>query len=197
MTDKERELLEYINDCLDRDGVPPSMRQIAAALGIKSTATVSARLKSLENQGLIKREENRPRSSVPVKSAASAPRTVRIPIIHSGALRSPLLSVANYDGYFDFPLMNRAYETHRLIALRAPADISPGILRGDLATVLLGGHEPYRSDAAPETGGRHTHRKPAGVCFGLSGGRAVLVCSPDDTDTVTVLGRVISVTRYY
>lgn len=48
-------IYEYINDCVEHKGYPPTLREIADAVGVRSTGTVARHLKSLEAQCLITR----------------------------------------------------------------------------------------------------------------------------------------------
>ena len=75
LNEKARRILDYITREIS-DGVPPSVREICAALQIKSTSTVHKYLKELEEGGYIVREEN-------------LNRAIRLP--GSGSVKVPLL----------------------------------------------------------------------------------------------------------
>ena len=62
ITEKQRQILEYIKDEILKRGYPPSVREICDAVGLTSTATVHARLKKLESMGYIKKEDSKNRS---------------------------------------------------------------------------------------------------------------------------------------
>ena len=60
ITDKQREILEYIkNEILNR-GFPPAVREICEAVNLKSTSSVHANLESLEKNGYIRRDPTKP-----------------------------------------------------------------------------------------------------------------------------------------
>ena len=62
ITDKQREILEYIkNEILNR-GFPPSVREICEAVKLKSTSSVHAHLETLEKNGYIRRDPTKPRT---------------------------------------------------------------------------------------------------------------------------------------
>ena len=62
ITDKQREILEYIkNEILNR-GFPPAVREICEAVNLKSTSSVHAHLESLEKNGYIRRDPTKPRA---------------------------------------------------------------------------------------------------------------------------------------
>ncbi len=50
-------IYDYINVCVEQNGYPPTLREIAQAVGLRSTGTVSRHLKSLEAQCLISRRD--------------------------------------------------------------------------------------------------------------------------------------------
>ena len=53
---KQLEILEFIQKATREKGFPPSVREIAAAVGLRSPSTVHAHLKVLDREGYIKRE---------------------------------------------------------------------------------------------------------------------------------------------
>ena len=59
---KQAEILEYIKDEILRRGYPPAVREICDAVGLKSTSSVHAHLETLEVNGYIRRDTNKPRA---------------------------------------------------------------------------------------------------------------------------------------
>ena len=55
-------VLEYVNEHIEQNGYPPSVREICAALGFKSTSTVHIYLKALEDEGKIIKSPSKPRT---------------------------------------------------------------------------------------------------------------------------------------
>ena len=53
LTDKQREILEYLKECILQKGYPPAVREICEAVHLKSTSSVHAHLESLEEKGYI------------------------------------------------------------------------------------------------------------------------------------------------
>ena len=51
LTDKQREILEYLKECILQKGYPPAVREICEAVHLKSTSSVHAHLESLEEKG--------------------------------------------------------------------------------------------------------------------------------------------------
>ena len=60
--ENQKKILEFIKKEIEQKGYPPSVREICAAVGLKSTSTVHAHLNHLEAQGLIRRDSTKPRA---------------------------------------------------------------------------------------------------------------------------------------
>lgn len=63
ITDKQREILEYIKSEILNRGFPPAVREICEAVNLKSTSSVHAHLESLEKNGYIRRDPTKPRAN--------------------------------------------------------------------------------------------------------------------------------------
>jgi repressor LexA len=64
LTDKQRQIYEFICQKIELRGYPPSIREIGDAFEIKSPNGVMCHLKALEKKGMVKRENNRARAIV-------------------------------------------------------------------------------------------------------------------------------------
>lgn len=62
LTERENEIYKYICETMEANGYAPSVRDIKAALGIKSTATVHSYLTKLEMKGYIHKEQGKSRT---------------------------------------------------------------------------------------------------------------------------------------
>ena len=62
ITDKQREILEYIKEMILKKGYPPAVREICEAVHLKSTSSVHSHLESLEKNGYIRRDPTKPRT---------------------------------------------------------------------------------------------------------------------------------------
>ena len=60
ITNKQREVLEYLKQQVLQKGYPPSVREICDAVGLKSTSSVHAHLESLEINGYIRKDPTKP-----------------------------------------------------------------------------------------------------------------------------------------
>ncbi|WP_073481898.1 transcriptional repressor LexA [Streptoalloteichus hindustanus] len=62
LTPRQRRVLEVIRDHLERNGYPPSVREIGEAVGLTSTSSVAHQLRALERKGYLRRDPRRPRT---------------------------------------------------------------------------------------------------------------------------------------
>lgn len=137
LTKKEKAVYEYINDCLEKDGYAPSVRDICEALGIKSTSSVHEYLRKLDAKGYIKKSSGKSRALIIENNGAVDTRRMKkVPILGRVTAGMPILAVENYDGYVDFPA-TMARDKANLFALRVMGEsmIEAGILDGDIVVV--------------------------------------------------------------
>ena len=64
--ERQEKILQYMKDTIRERCFPPTVREICAALDIKSTSTVFKDLKVLEEKGLIRKDPSKPRALVVV-----------------------------------------------------------------------------------------------------------------------------------
>ena len=136
LTEKEKAVFKYIRSNIKTEGYAPSVRDICAALGIKSTSTAHLYIKRLEEKGYIERCDGKSRAiTLCNRGAADEPKIVRVPLIGQVRAGMPVLAVENYEGYVDYPASMAGSST--LFALRVIGEsmIEAGILDGDIVIV--------------------------------------------------------------
>lgn len=128
LTQREADILEVVRTSID-GGIVPSVREICARLGIKSTSTVHRYLTSLQEKGYILREGNLNRS---IRLPHS--ELTRVPVVGSVAAGRPIFAEEVIEDYLPVALRGDAKE---LFALRVRGDsmINVGIFDGDLIVV--------------------------------------------------------------
>ena len=62
ITEKQKEILEYIKETILKKGYPPAVREICEAVNLKSTSSVHSHLETLEKNGYIRRDPTKPRT---------------------------------------------------------------------------------------------------------------------------------------
>ena len=126
-SDKQQRILEYLNEFIEENGYPPTVREICAAVGLKSTATVSYHLTELKRLGKIQSDAGKRRAiSLPEQA-----RSGRIPIVGVVTAGYPILATENIEGSLPWDGDSSCF------ALRIKGDsmIGAGILDGDKVVV--------------------------------------------------------------
>ena len=83
---KQREILQFLTEFIDRHGFAPTIREIASAVGLSSPATVEEHLQALERKGVITRIKGKKRAISISSEFRQLPQN-RIPIIGQIARR--------------------------------------------------------------------------------------------------------------
>jgi repressor LexA len=130
-TPRQQQVLECIISYIDDNGYPPSQRDIASGLKLRSTSTVVKHLKSLEDMGYIRRSS----VSRSIVLAMPTSNSIAIPII--GTVRAGYLSQAIEDIHGYFSVDHDEIKGKNCFFLRVSGEsmIDKGIFDGDLALV--------------------------------------------------------------
>ena len=131
LTQRQRQVLQFITSFTDSNGYPPSQREIAGHLNVSGTLPVMKHLSALERKGYIKRDNvNR---GITLKTPCSRP--VSLPIV--GTVRAGQLSTAVEDiqGYFSVDQMAVKGSDCFFLKVSGDSMINAGILDGDLALI--------------------------------------------------------------
>ena len=143
LTDRQQQLLDFIEDHVRIHGFPPSIREMADHMGIRSTNGVNDHLKALEKKGYIQRGSGLKSRAISLmsrsrRSSARRPEepVVAVPILGRVAAGVPVLSDENYEGSIS---LGRSLLPggRNLFALRVRGDsmIDKGIFDGDMVLV--------------------------------------------------------------
>lgn len=131
--EKLKEIYNYLQQFIDENGFPPSVREIAARFDIKSTSTVHYYLEKLKNVGLIEQAENKKRAVV--INGKNRGQTNFVPLIGNVSAGKGILAQENIEG--EFPLPQNLFIGNDLYMLRVEGDsmINAGISNGDFVVV--------------------------------------------------------------
>lgn len=137
ITDKQREILEYIKAEILNRGYPPAVREICEAVKLKSTSSVHAHLETLEKNGYIRRDPTKPRAIEIVDENFNLTRRemVNVPIVGKVAAGEPILAVENIENYFPIPAEFMPNEPTFILQIQGESMINAGILDGDYVLV--------------------------------------------------------------
>ena len=153
LTDRQRQALDYITECLNARGYPPTLREIGEHMGIRSTNGVNDHLKALERKGYLVREELKSRALRPVDynegrdGGSKRDDSIEISIVGRVAAGEPILAEENV---IDKVVVDRHFlgavkqkEVFGLV-VRGDSMIEDGIFDGDYIFV--------RKQSTAETG---------------------------------------------
>ncbi len=132
--EKQQKILDFIRSEIETKGYPPSVREICAAVGLRSTSSVHMHLTQLEKKGLIRRDATKPRALELLDSPLSKARTV--PLVGKVTAGQPILAIENIEDQLIIPNDLASMDTE-LFALRVQGEsmIEAGILDGDIVIV--------------------------------------------------------------
>ena len=106
ISEKQREILEYIKQEILQRGYPPAVREICEAVNLKSTSSVHSHLETLEKNGFIRRDPTKPRAIEILDDDFNLTRreVVNVPVVGQVAAGEPILAEQNIQEYLPIPV---------------------------------------------------------------------------------------------
>lgn len=137
ISEKQREILEYIKQEILQRGYPPAVREICEAVNLKSTSSVHSHLETLEKNGFIRRDPTKPRAIEILDDDFNLTRreVVNVPVIGQVAAGEPILAEQNIQDYFPIPVEYMPNAETFMLKVKGESMINAGIFSGD--TVLV------------------------------------------------------------
>lgn len=134
LSPKQSRIYEFILSFTEENGYPPSVREIAEAVGLKSPSTVHFHLKGLEEAGVITRGAGKTRAITAVHRLEEPvlPPCGRIPVLGSVAAGAPILAEEYIEEYIPFDADGTECFA---LCIRGESMLGAGILPGDLVIV--------------------------------------------------------------
>lgn len=127
-----QEIYNYIEEFIDDNNYPPSVREIGEKFDIKSTSTVHYYLEKLRSSGMIKQSGNKKRSVSVSKARA---KSNYVPLVGNVSAGAGILAVENIEG--EYPLPHDMFSSNDLYMLHVEGNsmINVGINDGDYVVV--------------------------------------------------------------
>lgn len=146
LSERRRQILEYIVQHTEMQGYPPTVREIGEAVGLSSSSTVHAHLKSLEQTGLIRRDAvltrairvvgaDRVGSQIVADHGPASKRVVSLPLVGRVAAGKPLLAVEDIEDTFGVPKDFLAGGDGFMLQVKGESMIEDGVRNGDYVIV--------------------------------------------------------------
>ena len=133
LTHKQQQILDFIKKETHEKGYPPTIREICAAVELKSTSSVFAHLNTLQKKGYIYRDPSKPRAlELQDREWQGAPAmTTSIPEIGDVAAGVPIFAQENIISYFPVPSEIVPSGDSFILRVRGDSMLKAGILDGD------------------------------------------------------------------
>lgn len=150
ITKRQQQIYDFIRSYQTEKGYPPSVREMAAAVGLSSPSTVHAHLSALEAHGLIKRDKTKPRAlevfeqengienSEDTAKGRALPEmrgVVSLPLVGRVAAGLPILAEQNIEDTFTVPTEIASDSSSFILEVHGNSMINVGIYNGDYIIV--------------------------------------------------------------
>ncbi|KXS41474.1 MAG: repressor LexA [Candidatus Frackibacter sp. T328-2] len=141
LSNRQQQILNFIMQEINQKGYPPSVREIAKAVGLSSPSTVHSHLTTLEEKEYIRKDPTKPRAIEvlyePIKEQENDKEMINIPLVGRVTAGEPILAVENIEDTFPLPLEYISDTSDKLFILTVEGEsmIEAGILDGDYVIV--------------------------------------------------------------
>jgi repressor LexA len=210
LTQRQQEIYEYVTGYVDRQGYPPTVREIGEAVGLASPSTVHAHLANLERAGYLRRDPTKPRAlelvgrerpQADVATVGEAGRVRVLPLVGQIAAGGPLLAEQNVEDHIAVPEpLSTGTGEEFLLRVRGDSMIEAGIMDGDYVVVRRQETARNGEIVVALAGGDEAADEATVKRFFREDGRVRLqpensALEPLYPDHVRILGRVVGVFR--
>jgi repressor LexA len=204
LTQRQRAILDFIVESVERRGYPPAVREIGQAVGLASPSTVHAHLQTLEDRGYLRRDPTKPRA-IEVRWGEHAhverPAAQSLPIYGSIAAGPTSLAEQVQEGTLAVPEDFVDDTPHFVLRVKGESMIGAGINDGDYAVVRVNASPSNGEIVAAQVEGPTGESEATIKRFRRDGNRILLmpenpamepIVAPPD---VRVLGKVVAILR--
>jgi len=129
LSNMRKAILDYVTSFTADNGYPPTVREICAAVGLRSPSTVHSHLKILQEGGYLEKDGHKTRA-ITVKGA---PSFRSVPLIGTVTAGQPILAYEQAMGYVPYDGSDSG--EHFALKVRGDSMIGAGILDGDTVIV--------------------------------------------------------------
>lgn len=126
-SNKAQLIVEFVNSFIQENGYAPSIREIGAAVGLRSTASVSYHLQQLQEKGILQS----PGGKGIKRAVSTVQRPGQLPVVGMVTAGQPILAVENREGYISWEAEPGCFA----LRVRGESMMNAGILSGDLVVV--------------------------------------------------------------
>ena len=203
LTDRQREVLEIIDQSMRDRGYPPSVREIGEKVGLTSPSTVHSHLNTLQRMGYLRRDPTKPRAIEvrwdPNSGAVLERRPARhVPLVGDVAAGTDVLAQENVEEILPLPADFTGEGDLFMLRVRGESMIEAGILDGDFVVARA---QPTADKGDIVVAGLPGEEATVKT-YARKGGKITLLpanssMAPIELDAaeVTIYGRVVTVLR--
>jgi repressor LexA len=139
LTKRQQEVLDFVRAQIQRQGYPPSVREIGEAVGLSSSSTVHSHLSALEAKGYIRRDPTKPRALElldyrDTEAGVDYGHARAVPLVGQVAAGEPILASENIESTMQLP-EEMAGDATFILRVKGDSMIEAGILDGDYVVV--------------------------------------------------------------
>jgi repressor LexA len=193
-TDRQQQVLDFLQSYIDNSGYPPTLREICAHLGVTGTLPAIRHLEALEKKGYLKRDAG----SRGIALTSPASPTASLPIIgtvRAGALTPP---VEDITGYLSLDRM-RLHGGKFFLRVQGDSMINACISEGDLALVRPQPTADNRDIVVAMVEGEATlkrfYREAGKIRLQPENPNMEAIVVPDGSAEVAIIGKVVGLYR--
>ena len=142
LTDRQHQILQYIDDTIRERSYPPSVREIGDAVGLTSPSTVHSHLNTLQRLGYLRRDPTKPRA-IEVRWEAGSGAIVdrrpvcHVPLVGDVAAGTGVLAKENVEEVMPLPSDLTGEGDLFMVRVRGESMIDAGILDGDFVVARV------------------------------------------------------------
>ncbi len=197
LTSRQRAILDWLRDEIDRRGLPPTIREIGEEFGIRSTKGVEDHLAALERKGVIRRERGKSRA-IEVAARPDLRGARLVPLLGRIAAGAPILAVENHAERFVLDESLVGAGNTFLLRVQGDSMKDASILDGDLVVVRAQETAHNGDIVAARMGEEATVKRLEHTASGIRLHPENAAFAPIDVDPTVdfaILGKVVGVYR--
>ena len=133
LTARQRRILDFIAETVQKRGYPPTVREIGEAVGLTSSSSVHAQLSNLERRGVLRKDPTKPRAMT--LSESERAEGIVVPLVGRIAAGTPVLAEQNVEDHLVVPMGFAGDAEHFALTVHGDSMVEAGILDGDVVIV--------------------------------------------------------------
>ena len=139
LTNRQKDVLDYIKKYIVEHGFPPSIREIGAALDLSSPATVHTHLNNLVKNGYLKKTDSKFRTLEVVGNNEydkASEDIIKVPLLGKITAGSPIEAIEQPNEFFPLPI-SLVPKNSEVFTLNVSGEsmINAGIYDGDIVII--------------------------------------------------------------